>query len=828
MDAIEKCINKRSLHATLDTLPQDLDETYERILLAIPEVNRAYAKRLLIWVTYSREPQRLESLAEAAAIDPSDHDPISDDNKPRSPLDILTLCQGLIAPITSDTYGRPVSQRYQGYALSHFSVREYLESNRIRNSPARAFRLDKTKSDTFLTGACVTYLHQWQESVPLECWHEELERSDLARYCKETWLYHAQAAEPISELVLKLVITYLGTDFEYYDHTRSFHFFPETKEPEQENGPLTVKLRYRRLLKCACRTGLPSLVRLVLKTEFSCCPVRKRTRDRVTAAPLRYPVYFANLLLFEFMGLLYFSYRLWANSERVDFIILSALLTAQLLVFWHIAVESYNPKMIESDPPLQLAARSGSVPVAQALLGAGEDQRWPLYDPEVSLFEAVTRNNTDMAQYLLSNCSYRSISNTLGRAIACPISRKGRGHVTPQIARLLLRSSPGVRAASKYNETDWIARIPPHGYSGARLEVGVVPTLMHLIAVQGFFQAFDSEEKRLALSDILAYTTASSVHEPNSDGDTPLHLAAGQRCRKLLSVSLDGISKAIVQYLLQVGASPSIQNSHGATPLHLVGFVPKQGIRDELLELFAMYQANPDAPDKQGRTLLHAVACVDDGITHAMKCFPHATLDQRDSEGNTPLHFAASCGNSEGGLALLRLGADATARNHAGATPLHMLCRLGSIWRISVDSDGEKVRTAQLDLEFPWGRPTDWINNTDGRAAKLREHQNFAQKICQAGADINALDEKGNSALHWACLYWGPARMLNIFRDLGAEINRLNSQGQTPLDFIADESSEVVSERTRRWENLDAMYVENRAWLRDMGGRTAEEINVSQ
>jgi hypothetical protein len=90
MDAVEKCINKSSLRTTLDMLPQGLDGTYERILLAIPEVNRAYAIRLLIWVTYSREPQRLEDLAEAAAIDPYHHDPISDDNKLRSPLDILT------------------------------------------------------------------------------------------------------------------------------------------------------------------------------------------------------------------------------------------------------------------------------------------------------------------------------------------------------------------------------------------------------------------------------------------------------------------------------------------------------------------------------------------------------------------------------------------------------------------------------------------------------------------------------------------------------------------------------------------------------------------
>jgi hypothetical protein len=185
--------------------------------------------------------------------------------------------------------------------------------------------------------------------------------------------------------------------------------FPRQKEPQQDGGPLTTKLRYRRLLRCACRTGLPSLVRLVLKAELSCCSVGRRTRDRITAATLKYHAHFASLLAIDVIGFWFCSYRLWANSEIVNFIILSSLLIAQLLVFWHIAVELYIPKIGESGPPLQMAALSGSVPVVQALLDAGEDQCWPLYDPEVSLFEAVMRNNTDMVQYLLDNCFYRSI-----------------------------------------------------------------------------------------------------------------------------------------------------------------------------------------------------------------------------------------------------------------------------------------------------------------------------------------------------------------------------------------------------------------------------------
>jgi hypothetical protein len=120
--------------------------------------------RLLVWIAYSRVPQSLKDLAEAAAIDPFHRDPVSDDNNLISPLEVLTLCQGLIAPIVSDVsdaYRRPASQYDQEYSLSHFSVQEYLESDRIRDSPAEAYWLDKERSEALLTGACVTYLHRW-------------------------------------------------------------------------------------------------------------------------------------------------------------------------------------------------------------------------------------------------------------------------------------------------------------------------------------------------------------------------------------------------------------------------------------------------------------------------------------------------------------------------------------------------------------------------------------------------------------------------------------------------------------------------------------------
>jgi hypothetical protein len=60
-------------------------------------------------------------------------------------------------------------------------------------------------------------------------------------------------------------------------------------------------------------------------------------------------------------------------------------------------------------------------------------------------------------------------------------------------------------------------------------------------------------------------------------------------------------------------------------------------------------------------------------------------------------------------------------------------------------------------------------------------------------------------------------------------VNQLNAQGRSPLNFIADEFLEVILEKKRRsLEGHVARYLRHRKWIRDPGGRTAEELNTSQ
>ena len=57
------------LRKSLATLPQTLDQTYDRILTAISEQDCDFAMRILQWLTFSARPMLVEEIAEVVAID---------------------------------------------------------------------------------------------------------------------------------------------------------------------------------------------------------------------------------------------------------------------------------------------------------------------------------------------------------------------------------------------------------------------------------------------------------------------------------------------------------------------------------------------------------------------------------------------------------------------------------------------------------------------------------------------------------------------------------------------------------------------------------------
>jgi hypothetical protein len=168
----------------LGELPKTLDETYERMLLEIDEEKRTYAHRLFQCLIISIRPLYVNELSELFAILPDTESTPGFDIgwRPADPEEfILSACSTLVTIVDAD-YEKVVQ-------FSHFSVREYLTSDRIANSaPVSYFRILPRPAHALLARACLSALLQLDYTT---VW-TDFQNSPLALYAAEHWVDHAR------------------------------------------------------------------------------------------------------------------------------------------------------------------------------------------------------------------------------------------------------------------------------------------------------------------------------------------------------------------------------------------------------------------------------------------------------------------------------------------------------------------------------------------------------------------------------------------------------------------------------------------------------------
>ena len=183
-----------SIRKALNELPTTLDGTYERTLQGIPKEKRQHAHRLFQCLVVAIRPLRVEELAELFAIefDPNAGPRLKEDWRPENAEDaVLSVCSTLIA--VTENKGSKIVQ------FSHFSVKEYLTSDRLRTSKIRNLRYYHTPLDaahTILARACLTVLLQLDENVD----KERLDTFPLAFYAAQHWVDHAKYHNVVSRI----------------------------------------------------------------------------------------------------------------------------------------------------------------------------------------------------------------------------------------------------------------------------------------------------------------------------------------------------------------------------------------------------------------------------------------------------------------------------------------------------------------------------------------------------------------------------------------------------------------------------------------------------
>lgn len=110
-----------------------------------------YLLRALRLVVFSSRPMTLAEVAEAVIIEPEIQE-IDEDARLQTPQDLLDIGGSLFAPQMNTEYDE------QHLELSHYSVKEYLLSERAAKGPGAAFALDETQAEIDNTTCCLTYL----------------------------------------------------------------------------------------------------------------------------------------------------------------------------------------------------------------------------------------------------------------------------------------------------------------------------------------------------------------------------------------------------------------------------------------------------------------------------------------------------------------------------------------------------------------------------------------------------------------------------------------------------------------------------------------------
>ncbi|MYD72386.1 MAG: hypothetical protein F4W89_16830 [Acidobacteria bacterium] len=422
-----------------------------------------------------------------------------------------------------------------------------------------------------------------------------------------------------------------------------------------------------------------------------------------------------------------------------------------------------NARQTDGATALHWAAYLDDLETARRLIDAGADAAAANELGVVPLTLACGNANAAMVELLLEAGADASAAVTTGATVLMECARTGSAEA---VAALLSHGADVDAAEAEEDQTalmwavaqrhpDVVRVLLDHGADlnqRSRVRRFVISRRLQSNLKYGELgrsYGTDAEE-----TDAGGYTAFLFAARHGDVESARLLLAAGARVndtapdgRSALVLAAHSGHRALVEYFLAEGANPNAAAA-GYTALHAAVLQGDLAMLEALLEAGARPDAQVTVATRVTRN--GQVLMIGDHLL-----------------GATPFALAAKFAEADLMRALLSAGADGVLPLRNGWTPLMLAS--GASWRYGVWDRRE--RALARDFAFQ-AEHIDEAGTLDAVRVAL-----------EAGADVNAVDETGNTALHHVADKGFP-RVVELLAEHGAGLNAANYRGQTPLAIV--------------------------------------------